>query len=173
MGLISGALGAVSGLFGAFGRNKMLNEQIKSLESDKADNESWYDRRYNEDATQRADAQRMLQMTQDSIRNRRKQLDGMEKVGGLTQERISAENSENAKILADTAAQIAVAGENRKDDIESKYLAKKDAYNEEIRNAKAKKANGFDMANAAVNGAAKGVGVGLDMPEQNGWKKWI
>lgn len=173
MGLISGALGAVTGLFGTFGRNKMLNEQIKSLERDKADNQSWYDRRYNEDATQRADAQRMLQMTEDNIRNRNRQAAGAAAVMGGTDESLAAARAANANAMADTAAQIAVAGANRKDAIESQYMAKKDAYNEEIRKANAQKANGWDMANAALNGASKGLGVGLDMSEQKGWKNWI
>lgn len=161
--IIGGASGLVGGLFGGISKRKMMKEQEKLLNAEQADNQSWYDRRYNEDATQRADAQRMLQMTEENIRNRRKQLDGMEKVGGLTQERIAAENSENAKILADTAAQIAVAGANRKDAIESQYMAKKDALNDEIRKVKAGTPSGLDIASNAIGGGASGIlkGMGL------------
>lgn len=41
----------------------MLGEQRRK-------NQDWYDRRYNEDATQRADAQAMLTRTAEAIRQR-------------------------------------------------------------------------------------------------------
>lgn len=161
--IIGGASGLVGGLFGGISKRKMMKEQEKLLNAEQADNQSWYDRRYNEDATQRADAQRMLQMTEENIRNRNRQAAGTAAVMGGTDESLAAERAANANAMADTAAQIAVAGANRKDDIESKYIAKKDAINDEIRKVKAGTPSGLDIASNAIGGGASGIlkGMGL------------
>lgn len=161
--IIGGASGLVGGLFGGISKRKMMKEQEKLLNAEQADNQSWYDRRYNEDATQRADSQRMLQLTEDAIRNRNRQAAGTAAVMGGTDESLAAERAANANAMADTAAQIAVAGANRKDDIESKYIAKKDAINDEIRKVKAGTPSGLDIASNAIGGGASGIlkGMGL------------
>lgn len=161
--IIGGASGLVGGLFGGISKRKMMKEQEKLLNAEQADNQSWYDRRYNEDATQRADAQRMLQLTEENIRNRNRQAAGTAAVMGGTDESLAAERAANANAMADTAAQIAVAGANRKDDIESKYIAKKDAINDEIRKVKAGTPSGLDIASNAIGGGASGIlkGMGL------------
>ena len=63
------AAGAIAG--GIIQRNAMKKVE-KNLETQQQQNQDWYDRRYNEDATQRADAQRLLTMTENSIRERNK-----------------------------------------------------------------------------------------------------
>ena len=160
--IIGGASGLVGGLFGGISKRKMMKEQEKLLNAEQADNQSWYDRRYNEDATQRADAQRMLQMTEENIRNRNRQAAGTAAMG-VTDESLAAVRAANAKAMADTAAQIAVAGANRKDAIESQYMAKKDAINDEIRKVKAGTPSGLDIASNAIGGGASGIlkGMGL------------
>ena len=66
--LVSAGLGAVGGILGASSKNKLIKQQMRMLEQQKKENQDWYDRRYNEDATQRADAQRLLTLTEESIK---------------------------------------------------------------------------------------------------------
>ncbi|MBF0924417.1 MAG: hypothetical protein HXK59_09245, partial [Campylobacter concisus] len=113
-GLIGGALGAIGGIFGSISKNKMLKEQQRMVDGQKRENQDWYDRRYNEDSTQRADAQAMLTHTADMIRQRNQQAAGSAAVMGGTDESVAATKEANAKALADTTSQIAVAGEQRK-----------------------------------------------------------
>ena len=67
--LVGAGLSAVGSIFGGISASKAMKRVKKNLQSQRQENENWYDRRYNEDATQRADAQRILTYTEESIRN--------------------------------------------------------------------------------------------------------
>ena len=68
--LVGAGLSAVGGVFGGISASKAMKRVKNNLQQQKQANQDWYNRRYNEDATQRADAQRILAKTEDSIRNR-------------------------------------------------------------------------------------------------------
>ncbi|MBR6630456.1 MAG: hypothetical protein IKK89_00750, partial [Alistipes sp.] len=104
----------------------------KSLNNQKKENQNWYDRRYNEDATQRADAQRLITMTEESIKNRNKQAAGTAAVMGGTEESVAAAKAANNGALADTMSQIAVNAEQRKDAIEGQYMERKAGINNQL-----------------------------------------
>lgn len=87
----------------------------ENIQAQQQANQNWYDRRYNEDATQRADAQRILTQTEESIRNRNRQAAGAQAVMGGTDESVAAAKAANAQALADATSQIAVNADNRKD----------------------------------------------------------
>ena len=70
---IGGALGIGASIFGGISASKAMKKAKGMVEQEKRDNQDWFDRRYNEDATQRADAQRVLTATNDSIRERNRQ----------------------------------------------------------------------------------------------------
>lgn len=116
---VAGAIG------GGIAARKAAREANKRLEQQLQDNQDWYDRRYNEDATQRADAQRLITMTEESIKNRNKQAAGAAAVMGGTTESVAAAKAANNAILADTVSQIAADAASRKDSIESQYMANK------------------------------------------------
>ena len=161
MGLIGsiagGALGAAGSIFGGISASKAMRRVRKNLEAQKQDNQNWYDRRYNEDATQRADAQRILTMTEESIKNRNRQAAGAQAVVGGTDESLAATKEANAKALADAASQIAVNGENRKDQIEQTYKQRDAQIDETLNNMDINKAQAIGQA---VQGVMK-VGSGI------------
>lgn len=152
--IVSGALGAIGGIFGGIGRNKAIKEQMKMIAEQQQDNQDWYDRRYNEDATQRADAQRLLQMTEESIKNRNRQAAGTQAVMGGTEESVAAAKAANSQALADATSQIAASADARKDAIEQQYLQRKNANDEARRQLQGQKMSGWDIAGSAVGGAA-------------------
>ena len=158
--LIGGAMGALGGLLGGLGKNKALREQQRMLEKQQRDNQNWYDRRYNEDATQRADAQRMLTLTEENLRRRNRAAAGAAAVMGGTEESVAATKEANAKAMADATSQIAAAGEARKDSIEDKYLTRKENLANQMMNVQGQKQSGWDLASNAIGGATNGVGMG-------------
>ena len=163
--LIGGALNIGGTIYGGISASKAMNKVRNNLENQQKENQSWYDRRYNEDATQRADAQRILNITAQAIRDRNKQLDAMKKTGGLTEEEVAARNSD---AMADAASQIAVAGDRRKDQIEDQYLTTKGDLNDKINNLDIAKAN-------AISEAIKGVGESASdfadiIPDPKKWR---
>lgn len=160
MGLIGsiagGALGA-AGSIGGISASKAMRRVKKNLQAQKEANQNWYDRRYNEDATQRADAQRILTQTEESIRNRNRQAAGAQAVMGGTDESTAAAKAANAQALADATSQIAVNAENRKDQIEQTYQQRDSQINEALNNLEINKAQAISQA---VQGVAK-AGAGI------------
>lgn len=112
----------------------------KNLQAQKKANQDWYDRRYNEDATQRADAQRILTMTEESIKNRNRQAAGAQAVMGGTEESVAAAKAANNQALADATSQIAVNADARKDQIEQTYQQKDAQINDALNNLEINKA---------------------------------
>ena len=163
-GIIGGASGALGGIFGGISKNKMLKKQMAMIKAQKRENQDWYDRRYNEDATQRADAQAILTQTADMIKRRNQQSAGTQAVMGGTEESVAAAKEANAKALSDATSQIAVAGAHRKDQIEGQYRERKQQLDETLRELEAGKVDGFGMVSntvgGAVNGFANGMGLG-------------
>ena len=161
MGLIGsiagGALGAAGSIFGGISASKAMRRVKKNLQAQKEANQNWYDRRYNEDATQRADAQRILTQTEESIRNRNRQAAGVQAVMGGTDESTAAAKAANAQALADATSQIAVNAENRKDQLEQTYQQRDSQINEALNNLEMNKAQAISQA---VQGVAK-AGAGI------------
>lgn len=161
MGLIGsiagGALGAAGSIFGGISASKAMRRVKKNLQAQKEANQNWYDRRYNEDATQRADAQRILTQTEESIRNRNRQAAGAQAVMGGTDESTAAAKAANAQALAAATSQIAVNAENRKDQIEQTYQQRDSQINEALNNFEINKAQAISQA---VQGVAK-AGAGI------------
>ena len=160
-GIIGGAAGALGGIFGGISKNKMLKRQMKMLNEQKRDNQDWYDRRYNEDATQRADAQAILARTEEAIRQRNRGTAGSAAVMGGTEESVAAAKEANAKALSDATSRIAIAGEQRKDQVEQHYLAKNDALSDKLRELEGQKQSVLDIAGGAIGGAANGYASGM------------
>lgn len=162
-GIIGGAAGAVGSIFGGMSRNRMLKEQMKLLREQQKANRDWYDRRYNEDATQRADAQAMLAHTAEAIRDRNRQAAGSAAVMGGTDESVAAAKAANAKAMADAASGIVQAGERRKDGIEQRFRERDDAYNGQMRQLQGQKLGLFDIASGALGSAASGFDAGYGL----------
>ncbi len=161
-GIIGGAAGALGGIFGGISKNKMLKKQMRMINEQKRENQNWYDRRYNEDATQRADAQAILTQTSDLVRQRNQQVAGTQAVMGGTDESVAAAKAANAKALSDATSQIAVAGAQRKDQIEGQYRERQQQLDDALRELQGQKKDGFQIASDALGGGVIGFGSGMN-----------
>lgn len=177
-------MGAVGSIFGGMAASKAMKEANRgreaALEEQRKKNQDWFDRRYNEDATQRADAQRVLTMTEESIRRRNRAAAGTQAVMGGTEESVAAAKEANNKALADAASRIAAAGEARKDAIEQQYM-QRDADLQgqlaELRAAQeAGKAQNIAQAVGALGNAAGQMSLGnleYGKKDEDGYRKSI
>lgn len=161
MGLIGAAVGAAGSIFGGISASEAMKRRKRMIERQMRENQDWYDRRYNEDATQRADAQRVLSMTEESIRNRNRAAAGAQAVTGGTDESTAAAKAANSKALADAAGDISAAGERQKSAVESRYLGTKADLEGRLQDMEAQRANAISQAIRGVAGAAGSVGDGL------------
>ena len=154
---VGGALGIGASIFGGISASKAMKKVKKNIQNQMRENQDWYDRRYNEDATQRADAQRILSITEENIRNRNQQAAGTQAVMGGTEERVAAAKAANAQAMADATSQIAVNGENRRDQIESQYMQTKSDLNQQLNNLEEAKAKNTAQAVQGVAQSASGI----------------
>lgn len=154
MGLIGSAIGAAGSIFGGISASKAMKMAKKNVEAQRQKNQDWYDRRYNEDATQRADAQRILTQTEESIKQRNKQAAGSAAVMGGTDESVAAAKAANNQALADATSQIAANAEARKDNIEATYMANDNAFVEQLNQLEQGKAQAIGQAVQGVANAA-------------------
>ena len=148
MGLIGSAIGAAGSIFGGISASKAMKKIQRNVEAQRQKNQNWYDRRYNEDYTQRADAQRILTQTEESIKNRNKQAAGIQAVMGGTDESVAATKEANSKALADATSQIAAQADAR--NIEATYMQNDNAFVEQLNQLEKGKAE-------AIAGAVQGV----------------
>ncbi|MDE6230258.1 MAG: hypothetical protein K2M37_01395 [Muribaculaceae bacterium] len=151
--IIGGALGVAGSIFGGIRASEAMKRVKRNLEDRKRRNQDWFDRRYNEDATQRADAQRILAKTEEAIRNRNRGAAGAQAVMGGTEESMVAAKEANAKAMADAAANIAVNGERRKDSIEQMYQQRDEQLDSALNNMEMNKAHAISQAVQGVSQA--------------------
>lgn len=154
---IGGALGIGASIFGGISASKAMKKVKRNIEGQMKENQNWYDRRYNEDATQRADAQRILTKTEESIRNRNRQAAGAQAVMGGTEESVAAAKAANNQALADATSQIAVNAEARKDQIEQTYQQRDAQINDALNNLEIKKSEAISSAVQGVTQAGAGI----------------
>lgn len=147
-----------SSIFGGAKASKAMKKVKTNINNQLNENQNWFDRRYNEDSTQRADAQRILAMTQESIRKRNQAAAGSQAVMGGTDEALAATRAANNNALADATSQIAVAGDSRKDYIENQYLNTKAELNQQLNDIELKKAAAIAQAANGVADAAASAG---------------
>ena len=148
--IVGGGLSAAGAIFGGISASKAMKKAKKNVEAQRKKNQDWYDQRYNEDATQRADAQRILTQTEESIKQRNRAAAGSAAVMGGTDESVAAAKAANNEALADATSQIAANAEARKDNIEATYLQNDNAFVEQL--------NAIEQGKAqAVSQAVQGV----------------
>lgn len=155
--LLGAGMSAVGSVFGGIAASKAMKKVKGSLESQKRANEAWFNRRYNEDATQRADAQRILSRTEDMIRSRNKQAEGVQAVMGGTEESVAAAKSANSQAMAEAASQIAVNAAARKDQLEGQYQQRDAALDSQLNQMEVNKAKAIG---SGVQGVAQ-AGAGM------------
>ena len=102
--IIGAAINAASSLYGGYKSSQAAEEANKKVAAMQAENQNWYDRRYNEDPLQRSSAQRVLTRTQEMLRDRNKAAAGRAAVMGGTEESVAAEKARNNEALAEAAS---------------------------------------------------------------------
>ena len=160
--LIGAGLGLASSIAGGIANRKARRKQEQMLAQQQRENQAWYDRRYNEDPTKRADTVRLLTQMQEQIKNRNRAAKGRQAVMGGTEDSTTAVKEANNKALADTTSQIVAANEARKDAIEQQYQQNKRSIQGQQMQMEAEKS--ADTANvvAGVAGTAANIAATLD-----------
>lgn len=167
---ISAAASIGNAIFGGISANKQKKEQLKAIRKQQRENRDWYNRRYNEDATQRADVQRMLSKTNEAIAARNRAAAGKKKVVGGTDASLASTQQANAAAVGDALSEVAANAEARKDGIEAQYRERKadlDAQEDAVR-ANAAAAQRANVAQAATDAVKTGASMAESAFENSG-----
>lgn len=160
--LIGAGLGLASSIAGGIANRKARQKQEQMIAQQQKENQAWFDRKYNEDPTKRADTVRLLTQMQEQIKNRNKAAKGRQAVMGGTEDSTTAVKEANNKTLADTTAQIVAANDARKDNIENQYRARKSQLQGQQMGLEAEKAADTANAVAGVAGTAANIAAAVD-----------
>ncbi len=155
--LIGAGIGAVGSIFGGMAASKAMRNVKSNLENQRQSNQDWYNRRYNEDATQRADAQAMITKTNEEFKARNKAAAGAQAVMGGTEESVAATKAANAQAMANATAQIAANADRRKDAIEQQYHSKDEALQQQLNDLEQQKAHQVTQAIQGVTQAGANI----------------
>lgn len=164
--LIGAGLSLASSIAGGIANRKAEKKQEEMLKQQQRENQAWYDRKYNEDPTKRADTVRLLTQMQEQIKNRNNAAKGRQAVMGGTEDSTTAVKEANNKTLADTTSQIVAANESRKDAIEQQYQQNKRSIEGKQMQMDADKAGNTAQAVAGVAGTAANIASALDSGEK-------
>lgn len=149
--LIGAGMSAAGSIYGYMKASEAARKAKGEVEAQRRANKAWYERRYNEDATQRADAQRILTNTAERVARRNQAAMGTQAVMGGTDESLSATKEANNRAIAEAASQIAAMGDRRKDAIEAQYMNRDASLGGELAQIERNRAN-------AIAAATQGVG---------------
>ena len=154
--IIGAGVGLFSSIFGGINAAEQAKKAEAELAKQRQSNQDWYNRRYNEDYTQTAEAQSLMTKARDMAREQIQNAAGRQAVMGGTGEVDAARKSAGA-MVSDTLSDIALIGSKRKDQIENQYRQEEsnisnrymDLYNQRAAN------------NAAAASAGMQAGMGL------------
>lgn len=152
--MIGAAVGAAGAIAGGIMRNRAIAEARAELDKRERENADWYNRRYNEDATMRADAQRAITRTEEAMKERNRAAQGVAAVMGGSQDAVLAAQKANADAVTDTVSAIAAKAADRKDAVEAQFRAEKSELSNIRRGEALERANAIAEATQGVTSAA-------------------
>lgn len=155
--IIGAGLSAAGSIFGGMASARANRRAQEDLNRRKMENEARYDRMYNEDVTQRADAQALLSRVEDSIRRRNQAAVGRSAVMGGSGADVAAAKEANNEALSHAVSEIASRGDARKERAEEQYLSRKDALSAEQSGVDARRAQSRSGAVSGLLQAAGGL----------------
>lgn len=121
--LIGAGLAVGSSLWGGYKASQAAKKANRQIANQRAANQAWFNRRYNEDYADTAAGQRLITQAKDYAKDNWKKAQGASRVGGATDESAAAAKEAGNKMVGNTISGIAAADTARKDRIDAQYRA--------------------------------------------------
>lgn len=166
MGLIGGIIGgigsAVAGIVGGNAVRKAANRNARLLAEAEEDAKAWYDKEYNANYLDRADARATLAATREMLADRYKAAEGSAAVTGATDESLARQKAAANEVLADVTSNIVQSAEAQKEAVRANYENQKEAYRKEKVGVNNQKANATVQAAQGLAQSAQSLGDAAD-----------
>ena len=154
-------LSAVGGIIGGI-QSAKANKRANAMTAEqKAENEAWYNRNYNTDFTQRADAQAILNQTREMAKQNRQRAQASAVVTGATDESLAMQADADSRMVADTMTGLNVQAEQYKQGVENRYLNTDQALTQQQIEDERKRAAQGSAAMSSAFTAASGILGGI------------
>jgi hypothetical protein len=123
---IGGVVGLGAGLFGGAKVAQKRKRMEQYLRQQSAENQAWYNTNALSDYMQRADSQALLKHVRDNLYRQNRAAANTAVVTGATPEQQAVQKELSNKALSDTYSRLGAIGQQWKDNVTDKYLARKD-----------------------------------------------
>jgi len=124
IGLALAGASLATSIFGGIQSAKAQREAQRRQAEEKAKNDAWYSRRYNEHTIDTAAGQNMIRMAKEAARENWKKAQGAAAVGGGTDAATAMAKEQGNKMVGDAIASIEAQDVARKDNIDATYRAR-------------------------------------------------
>ena len=173
--MIGAAIGAAGGLFGSlFGGIKAAKQRRamrRDLERQDDENTMWYNANALGDYTQRADAQNLIRNLRENLDRQNRRVAGSAVITGATPEQQAAQQERSNNVISDTYANLGAMGQQYKDRVTDKYLARRDNIANQRMDMMNSQANSYEnLMSSGLNTLAGSAGSMLDsLDTKFGW----
>ena len=154
LGLIAAGTSIIGGAVKSHKAYKAEQQQREEIDRQRSENANWYNKRYYEDATQRADNQRLITQARAALQRNNMAASGQSAVMGATNATSAAMKEANNNALANTVSGVAANAARSKDAVEQAYMGR-DAQLGNMQ-TQANMAS-VEANNAAIDGAVGGM----------------
>lgn len=162
IGAIVGAAASIgSAIAGGVASKKAKQKNQAILGQMRRDSQNWYDKEYNADFTQRADAQSALNRAREILTQKYKNAQGAAEVSGATDESVAMQKASANETLANITGSIAERADAYKEQVRNNYENQKTALNQAEMNINSGQAAGIAQAAGGL-ATAGSMFAGLD-----------
>ena len=158
LGSIIGAgvniLGSVAGAIGSARAQKKADQMVADQ---KAKNQAWYDREYNQNYLQRSDAQQVLENTRKFYDERMQRSAATNTVMGGTDEALAMEKAAANQAVADTMSGINADASAHKDAVQQNYMNADAAISQQQIAGQQQRAQNIAQAGSSMSSAGAGI----------------
>lgn len=160
MGLLGGAVGAgistLGSIIGGIGSSRQMKKARGVLDDQMLQNQQWFDKEYNQDYTQRADAQAMLNRVRQQADNQYKRAEQMAAVTGATDESLALQKAAANDMYAQTLTGLGEQASRFKEGVMNRFLDTRanldqQKYNTYVQGAQQWQQMGANMAQAGAS----------------------
>lgn len=166
MGLIGGIIGgigsAVGGIIGGNAAKKAAKRNARLLAEAEEASKAWYEKEYNSNYLDRADARAALAETRNILADRYKAAEGSAAVTGATDESLARQKAAANETLAGVTSNLAQSAEAHKEAVRANYEAQQEAYLQQKMGVNNQKAQATIQAAQGVAQAAQKFGDTAD-----------
>ena len=162
---ISAGLGLAGTVFGGIKAGQERKRMASYLGGMNADNESWYNREFHGDYTQRADTQALIKNMRDTMREQTKRTESTAAITGATPEMTNVAKENANKVISDTYSRVGAMGQQYKDRVQDRYMSRKqqlDGHQMEMMNQSA--GSYENLMSNSLSGMMSGVAGALTTP---------